>query len=155
MKGSFSTANENGRFREHLTWSTLYFQKQWRKLRRGRNFSSERRGDFQLPMVSTKSKRLRKPSWITNKKLTGVFRRQRKKEKEERKRETTKRRSGVFSWNWCRHSTSEIVYFHTGLLRLSKLHESYFIKELRKESTRKSSLLNFQWTKILYPNNFN
>ena len=32
---------------------------------------------------------------------------------------------------------------------------SYFVTKLRTESNRKLSLVNFQWTKILYQNNFN
>ena len=43
-------------------------------------------------------------------------------------------------------------YFLTGLLLLSKL-QSYFVTELKTEFHRKSSLFNFQWTKILYQNN--
>lgn len=38
IKGLFLTANKNGRFRVHLTCSTLYFQKHRRKLKRKRKF---------------------------------------------------------------------------------------------------------------------
>ena len=145
IKALFSTANENGGFREHLTWSTLYFQN-WgeeetfpvkkRRLSAADGFNKIEKASEAFMNYQEADRRF----WEAEEK--------RERREEERNDE---KKIWSFSWNWCTHSTSEIVYFHTGLHRLSKLHESYFIKELRTAIHQEIESFQFSVDKNLVP----